>query len=717
MTEIERSEVLNQLRSRGLPNSRYREGDNTFFLCEAGKTNAKREFFLKEDSARIGFFGCDYRIMRQWADQEINDFVRLNFPDWRYFRQKNADPDGQRAVWFNLEARNIPPNWYNSRQAVIDVAVVLYEKLNQEGVFSDTFNANQYIDINNPDHQGVIVMNERTKEAFRQWLREIKGNTDAQNVQTIGYIENHIARGRCLNVLDEQGQQVQQLEKLIADLAGNFEGWDAFSQDIQGEPNSKDQYKGALKKYIEFAKAVKDGVPPKTPDEAEGKHKEPMEMKQKNLIIFGAPGTGKSRKLESDRVKFFAERYERVTFYPTYSYAQFVGTYKPVMEDRTANASNERLMSNTKEMSIEELAQRLKQAYDEAANTELGQTAAAVLFGEQYIDALNAQGKGATKKVVEKAGLPLEAYTAWLAAGIRVANHRASAMSKAAESEIAYKFVPGPFLRVLVKALNDSVHEYCLVIEEINRANAAAVFGDVFQLLDRGSNGVSEYSIAASEDIKKYLQKELRGNQCAMEFLEVSKKKNEQGLETAEWESCSLRIPRNMYIWATMNSADQGVFPMDTAFKRRWAFDYIGLDKEAGANGEGTWTIGMDDKKFTYKWEDFRKYVNRLLALAKVNEDKLMGPFFVKKPKDDVVPASELKSKVLMYLWEDAGKMCRRQLFDEIATYSELIDLWEEKGVGIFSSSLRDKDKPGKPWSAQNLYEQLVPKAEKGHGQ
>ena len=70
-----------------------------------------------------------------------------------------------------------------------------------------------------------------------------------------------------------------------------------------------------------------------------------------------------------------------------------------------------------------------------------------------------------------------------------------------------------------------------------------------------------------------------------------------------------------------------------------------------------------------------------------------------------------------MYLWEDAGKMCRRQLFDEIATYSELIDLWEEKGVGIFSSSLRDKDKPGKPWSAQNLYEQLAPKAEKGPGQ
>ena len=705
MTQAQCDQVIAALRERGIADACFKKDEFVLYRGDKG-----RHLGIKERNPILVFYGCDYEIMREWADRTIGSFAATNFPDWKCRRQNTKDPKGDGAVWFRLEASNLNGDWFGARGTVIEVAVALYEKLRELGIFSDQFNAENYRSVNNVVTQGVIVMNQRTKEAFREWLKATKGNADEQNGQTIGYIENHIARGRCLNVLNDQGKPDPQLEALIAQLESNLNEWGDFSQGIQGEQNSIDQYKVALKKYIEFAKAVKDG---KEPCQAG----EPMEMKQKNLIIFGAPGTGKSRKLESDRVKFFAERYERVTFYPTYSYAQFVGTYKPVMEDKTANASNERLMSNTKEMSIEELAKRLKQAYDEAANTELGQTAAAVLFGEQYIDALNAQGKGATKKVVEKAGLPLEAYTAWLAAGIRVANHRASAMSKAAESEIVYKFVPGPFLRVLVKALNDSVHEYCLVIEEINRANAAAVFGDVFQLLDRGSNGVSEYSIAASEDIKKYLQKELGGNQCAMEFLEVSKKKNEQGLETAEWESCSLRIPRNMYIWATMNSADQGVFPMDTAFKRRWAFDYIGLDKEAGANGEGTWTIGMDDKKFTYKWEDFRKYVNRLLALAKVNEDKLMGPFFVKKPKDDVVPASEFKSKVLMYLWEDAGKMCRRQLFDEIATYSELIDLWEEKGVGIFSSSLRDKDKPGKPWSAQNLYEQLAPKAEKGPGQ
>lgn len=91
------------------------------------------------------------------------------------------------------------------------------------------------------------------------------------------------------------------------------------------------------------------------------------------------------------------------------------------------------------------------------------------------------------------------------------------------------------------------------VIEEINRANVAAVFGDVFQLLDRGDDEVSEYPIQASEDIKKYLAEELGGNPD--DYAEI-------------------RIPDNMFIWATMNSADQGVFPMDTAFKRRWDFTY-----------------------------------------------------------------------------------------------------------------------------------------------
>lgn len=308
----------------------------------------------------------------------------------------------------------------------------------------------------------------------------------------------------------------------------------------------------------------------------------------RNLIYFGAPGTGKSYKLNQALEKNFRENigenfrenFERVTFYPTYSYAQFVGTYKPVMvQDNTGNNNG---------------------------NT--------------------------------------------------------------GREEIAYQFVPGPFLRVLTNAINNPNIKYCLVIEEINRANAAAVFGDVFQLLDRNSDGESEYSIAASEDIKKYLIKE---------------KKENIPVEKAQ----KLSIPKNMYIWATMNSADQGVFPMDTAFKRRWSFEYIGIDKGVTDVCKG-WVIEGSN----IKWNDFRKFVNGLLSSFDVNEDKLMGPYFVKADKkaDNIDQISEnlFASKVLMYLWEDAARMIRKNIFGpEIKTYSKLVSEWEKDGIKIFVDS------------------------------
>ena len=261
--------------------------------------------------------------------------------------------------------------------------------------------------------------------------------------------------------------------------------------------------------------------------------------------------------------------------------------------------------------------------------------------------------------------------------------------------EIAYKFVPGPFLRVLVDALNKPGTPYCLVIEEINRANAAAVFGDMFQLLDRGSDGVSEYDVAASEDVKRFLQEEFKDcppskdddseeskNRNPLDFLKVAFKKDAKGNDTKEWASCRLRIPSNMCIWATMNSADQGVFPMDTAFKRRWEFEYIDIDN--GSADCERWSI---DGKYGYKWDAVRRLLNGLLSLHRVNEDKLMGAHFVKPEKDtNTISEKSFKSKVLMYLWEDAARMCRRQIFGDIGTYSALLNAWDENGVGIFSN-------------------------------
>ena len=147
------------------------------------------------------------------------------------------------------------------------------------------------------------------------------------------------------------------------------------------------------------------------------------------------------------------------------------------------------------------------------------------------------------------------------------------------EGNIRYDFVPGPFMRVYVKAIKsgrtDNPQPFILVVEEINRAKVAAVFGDVFQLLDRDALGVSEYEIEVAEDIKKYLAAELGGDPD---------------------NYCQIRIPDNMFIWASMNSADQGVFPMDTAFKRRWSFEYLGIN-ENESKIRGSIMLGEEDRK------------------------------------------------------------------------------------------------------------------------
>ena len=310
----------------------------------------------------------------------------------------------------------------------------------------------------------------------------------------------------------------------------------------------------------------------------------------RNRILFGAPGTGKSFTLNREKDLLLADggEYERVTFHPDYSYANFVGTYKPVP---------------------------CKDSDDKDA--------------------------------------------------------------------ITYSYVPGPFMRTYVKALQNSKTDtpkpFLLVIEEINRANVAAVFGDVFQLLDRGDDEVSEYPIQASEDIKKYLAGELGGNPD--DYSEI-------------------RLPDNMFIWATMNSADQGVFPMDTAFKRRWDFTYLGIDdSEAGIVGKKV-VLGQGDYRRIVEWNALRKAINNELLTYKVNEDKLMGPYFISKKNlpegemiDPAVFTRIFKNKVIMYLFDDAAKQKRITLFggcDEKAKnqYSKICREFDAKGVYIFCEGI-----------------------------
>lgn len=308
---------------------------------------------------------------------------------------------------------------------------------------------------------------------------------------------------------------------------------------------------------------------------------------ERNRIVFGAPGTGKSYQMEQDResIEKMGGGYERVTFHPDYTYSSFVGCYKPVSE----------------------------------------------------------------------------------------------------KGKIEYKYVPGPFMRVLVEALRsamtDTPKPYLLIVEEINRAKVAAVFGEVFQLLDRDSSGVSEYEIHTSDDIKNYLSDELNGS-----------------IESFE----RIRIPNNMFIWATMNSADQGVFPMDTAFKRRWSFEYKGIDENEDKIS-GRIVLGENEHEFEVDWNILRKAINEVLSTKyNINEDKLIGPFFIKKDvllineegyiKDPEKFKKVFKNKVLMYLYEDAAKQVKNKLFAgcDSTRYSSVCDAFDMFGIDIFGIDFKD---------------------------
>ncbi|MBW3081739.1 AAA family ATPase [Bifidobacterium saguinibicoloris] len=315
----------------------------------------------------------------------------------------------------------------------------------------------------------------------------------------------------------------------------------------------------------------------------------PINDLSRNLIYFGAPGTGKSYRLNED-LKQFDGRYERVTFYSDYLHAQFVGSFRP-------------------------------------------------------------------KALAREQG----------------------------EADFTYAFTPGPFTRVLIDALNDqdSEQDHVLVIEEINRADPASVFGDIFQLLDRNDDGNSTYPITVSEDMKAYLWSEDGLDEHGRQRLAEITGQHYNATGEAP-KSLSIALPSNMLIWATMNSADQGVYPMDTAFKRRWSFRYVGINDGAEA---------IKDTK----WRDWRNKINTLLLTkAKVPEDKLLGPFFLGSPNlttgtDEFNEA--FKNKVIMYLFEDAARYKRTEIFDEKEvgdangsplTLSDLFTAWDKKQFAIF---------------------------------
>lgn len=207
------------------------------------------------------------------------------------------------------------------------------------------------------------------------------------------------------------------------------------------------------------------------------------------------------------------------------------------------------------------------------------------------------------------------------------------------EQIITYEFVEQAFLQAYIDAWKNRDEPEFLIIEEINRGNCAQIFGDLFQLLDRGNDGYSEYAIKADKDLQKHLCK-------AFEDVEIADYPN---VKTGK----ELLLPGNLYIRATMNTSDQSLFPIDSAFKRRWDWKYVPITKGNDNGTELNWMIEVDGD--LYDWWTFVKTINKHVFDTTNSEDKQLGFFFC-KAKDDVISAETFVCKVIFYLWNDVFK-------------------------------------------------------------
>ena len=344
--------------------------------------------------------------------------------------------------------------------------------------------------------------------------------------------------------------------------------------------------------------------------------KQEVNVRHLQQIYYGAPGTGKSH-----RVKALTEgkKVIRTTFHPDSDYSTFVGAYKPTMRDSVKEEI----------YSFEELKDMLSEMRNK------GGTRPCQKFGAKYYKSLMNFHAKETIELVTSCDFPESMHTE-LEKGVDVGEFLAAKSSE--EGEITYAFVPQTFLQAYVEAWKTWREEdVYLVIEEINRGNCAQIFGDLFQLLDRDDKGYSEYPIKADRDMQMYLEKAL--GSCLQKISGYSPK-------VAKGEE--LVLPNNLHILATMNTSDQSLFPIDSAFKRRWDWKYIPI-----SNSGKDWKIVVGKEK--YDWWGILEKINEKIEEMTDSQDKKLGYFFV-KAADNVIDSEMIVNKVFFYLWNDVFK-------------------------------------------------------------
>ena len=393
----------------------------------------------------------------------------------------------------------------------------------------------------------------------------------------------------------------------------------------------------------------------------------PQRGELKQIIYYGAPGTGKSHKIDYDLfvdangngahlglrsidkdLKF------RTTFHPDYDYAQFVGSYKPVETASIPTLDKDSLYRELRRFLAEESPNAIHK------------------FAAYYFNSLKKMSAEEKRELFNNANVSDATQSAEIPKGMAVGEF---VNVKKNISSITYSFVPQIFAKSYVKAWTEylkalnspdenNAENVYLVIEEINRGNCAQIFGDIFQLLDR-KEGHSDYPIDIDSDFAGYVKEQLskvrQADGTIVNYWSDYKNKIQEwdspelGEELSDGDFCKIALPPNFNILATMNTSDQSLFPMDNAFKRRFDWEHVPIkykkDDTCGIEWNADqFVISVGDS--CYNWLDFLEKVNKNVYDVTKSEDKQMGEFFIKHSVD----YKQFRSKVLFYLWDSVYK-------------------------------------------------------------
>lgn len=361
----------------------------------------------------------------------------------------------------------------------------------------------------------------------------------------------------------------------------------------------------------------------------------------KQTIFYGSPGTGKSWTVQNSVLKDVKEDYIfRTTFHPDTDYSTFVGSYKPISkysswsDPSISEAKLLEIFMKTEDETLYKGSIKARYWYEALIHTE-------------DLRRLGIDAQTLSQKLKDK-GFASTAYTNELTSGIFKIYDWLKENSLIGSNSIYYAFEPQVFTLAYIKAWQNPTEQIYLVIEEINRGNCAQIFGDLFQLLDR-KKCVSEYPVKAETALAQYLSDILIGDAA-------------EGIKDGK-----LTLPANLNIIATMNTSDQSLFPMDSAFKRRWDWKYIPTTPPADKSR--TMELSFKDKTTTkygttidagdyeYDWTEFLEKINEKIQNATHSDDKQLGFWFVKTEEGaEEITISSFVSKVVFYLWNDVFK-------------------------------------------------------------